>query len=290
MEKIEKVLFAKRWAILSGVLVSAAGLIFIFANGYHSKWFAYPVYVLSACSFAAVCFYSRQAFTRTRKGVNALKVRFPVIGRYFSDVFFKMHISLYRSLALNVLYAAMKLGFGIHYRSAWFATLGIYYLLSAIMRFSLVHYVGRNEFGANRISEWKRYRLCGAILLIMSLVLTGEVIMIVRDNEGFQYAGYLIYIMAMYAFYSITTAIIDVVKFRKYSNPILSAAKAVQLAAATVSMLALETAMLNQFGEDEAFYGIMTAITGGGVCSIVLGIAVYMMIHANKKIGKEEQS
>ena len=66
------------------------------------------------------------------------------------------------------------------------------------------------------------------------------------------------------------------------------AAKVISLASALVSILSLETAMLSQFGgsDDMAFRQLMIAATGAGVCAIILGIAVYMMIHAAKQLNQ----
>ena len=76
--------------------------------------------------------------------------------------------------------------------------------------------------------------------------------------------------------------VMNVVKYRKYRSPVMSAAKVVSLAAALVSMLSLETAMLTQFGstDSEMSRRIMTACTGAGVCTIILAMAVYMIYHA----------
>jgi hypothetical protein len=56
--------------------------------------------------------------------------------------------------------------------------------------------------------------------------------------------------MAAYFFYAVIIAATNVVKFRRHGSPILSAAKAINLVAAMVSILSLETAMLAQFGSD----------------------------------------
>ena len=76
--------------------------------------------------------------------------------------------------------------------------------------------------------------------------------------------------------------VMNVVKYRKYRSPVMSVAKVVSLAAALVSMLSLETAMLTQFGstDSEMSRRIMTACTGAGVCTIILAMAVYMIYHA----------
>ena len=210
-----------------------------------------------------------------------------------TDVSFKTHVSLYLSLGLNLLYAAMKLFYGVYYRSVWFGTLAVYYIMLALMRFLLLHHVNRTGFGADLVRELKRYRLCGMILMLMNIALSGVVILVVRKNEGFEYAGYLIYVMAMYAFYSVITAVINLVKYRQFRSLVMSASKAIKLAAALVSMLSLETAMIAQFGKEdnaELFRQLMTGTTGGGVCVIVLGMAVYMIVSATKRLNELEEA
>lgn len=101
----------------------------------------------------------------------------------------------------------------------------------------------------------------------------------VQHNRGFNYPGLLIYAMAAYSFYSIITAVINLVKFRKHGSPLLSAAKVINLVAAMVSILSLETAMLAQFGSDDdmEFRRLMTGLTGGGVCLTVIAVASFML-------------
>ena len=129
-------------------------------------------------------------------------------------------------------------------------------------------------------------------MLFMNQALAAIVVIVIKQNKGFEYSGPLVYAMALYAFYAVITSVINVVKFRKYGSFILSAAKAINLTAALVSMLSLETAMLAQFGgNDVVFRKIMTSATGAGVCMIVLGMAVYMIAKSTKilkNIGKGE--
>ena len=152
------------------------------------------------------------------------------------------------------------------------------------MRSSLLHYTRRQGLGKDMTSEWKRYRLCGIILLCMNQALIGIIVLVVHQNSGFEYPGLLIYAMALYAFYAAITAVVNVVKFRKYGSPIMSSAKVINLTAALVSMLSLETAMIAQFGtgDDASFRQIMSACTGAGVSMIVVGMAVYMIIRSTK--------
>ena len=88
------------------------------------------------------------------------------------------------------------------------------------------------------------------------------------------------------------TAMINVVKYRKYNSPVMSAAKALHFVAALVSMLALETAMLTQFGSSgtAGFRKAMTGCTGGVICALISGLSVCMIRRATKQIRKMEET
>lgn len=212
----------------------------------------------------------------------------PLGGRYIADAAFRAEVSLYPSLVINMLYAAAKMVSGILYGSVWFISLAVYYILLAVMRFLLLTSTRKKHGKTDQITEFRRYRTCGILLAFMDFTLSGIVLFIVRQDGGYDYPGVLIYVMAMYAFYAVITAVIHIIKFRKHGSPILSAAKAINLTAALVSMLALETAMLNQFGssDDPLFRRIMTAATGAVVCGFVLAMAIYMIVHAARQIKK----
>ena len=211
------------------------------------------------------------------------KFRSTVFGeRYMTDVRFRTGVSLYQGFFVNLLYIVMKLVSGVMYRSTWFIALAVYYLLLAVMRFLLVRRLNVQD----EASQLRRYRLCGIMLFFMNQALTGIVVFMVQQNRGFVYPGLLIYAMAAYSFYAVTIAIINIVKTRRHKSPILSAAKVINLVAAMVSILSLETAMLAQFGgnDDPKFRQIMTSATGGGVCTIVIGMAIFMIFRANKNL------
>ena len=215
------------------------------------------------------------------------KFRSTAVGeKFMTDVRVRTGVSLYQGFFVNLLYIAMKLVSGIIYRSFWFVALAIYYILLAVTRILLVRRLNVQDEKA----ELRRYRTCGVILLLMNQALVGIVVFMVQQNRGFEYPGLLIYAMAAYSFYAVTIAIINVVKTRKHKSPILSAAKAISLVAAMVSILSLTTAMLAQFGEgdDPMFRRAMTGAVGGGVCVIVIGMAVYMICRANINLKKIE--
>ncbi|MGN0350622.1 MAG: hypothetical protein ACI4ES_03140 [Roseburia sp.] len=213
----------------------------------------------------------------------------PMVERYLSEKTFRAEISLYPSLFINLFYAGIKLFSGIRYQSVWFGTLAVYYILLAVMRFSLLYHVRKRERRQkNQISELKICRSCGVILMILDWALTGMVVLVISKNSGFEYPGMFIYVMALYTFYVVITAVVNVIKFRKHENPAISAAKVINLTAALVSMFSLETAMLTQFGADRdaAFRQMMSAATGAGMSILILGMALVMIVRTTNQIGK----
>ena len=252
---------------------------------------AYAAYGLSAYAMLITATGITKIIRAVRGGIgnNALvkKVRaHPVGGRLLDDAAFRAEMSIYPSLGINLFYAAFKLITGILYGSVWLITLAVYYVLLAVMRFLVLTSARKRSKGATRADEFRHYRLCGVLLAVINLALSGMVLFLVRQEGSYDYPGVLIYVMAMYAFYAVITAVINIIKFRKHGSPTLSAAKAISLTAALVSMLALETAMLSQFGGegDELLRKVMLSASGGAVCAFVFGMAVYMVVHATKQI------
>lgn len=282
---------------LPTVLISLPSFIFVFCvlgMGIDGA-VAYVSYGLSAYAMVITTTGMTRIIQAVRNGIDSHPLvkkllAHPLGGRYITDVAFRAEVSLYPSFVINILYAAIKLVSGILYGSVWFITLSAYYILLAVMRFLLLTSARKRHVKSSIAAEFKRYRVCGVLLAMMTLALSGMILFIVRQDGGYDYPGILIYVMAMYAFYAVITAIINIIKFRKHGSPVLSAAKAINLTAALVSMLALETAMLSQFGQDNdpLFRKIMTASSGGVACVFVLGMAIYMIVHATKQLKKPE--
>lgn len=293
MERVKKVihavLFPKAAVIVLCAVLAAILLIYTFGFYGTSGWIAYVSYAFSAYALVIVCIglwsmKNSAAVKRMKDTVLEMAGQNPYVSRYMADIVFKTKISLLLSLALNTGYAVLKFVTGIFYGSAWLITLAAYYTLLLTMRFLLVLHIHRNT--RDMAAEWKRCRACGVVLLLMNIILTGMVILVLQRGEGFVYPGYLIYGMAMYDFCTMTMAIVNLVKSRKQKSPVLTAAKVINVAAALIAMLSLETAMITQFGAEdgEVFRHTMIALTGGGICVIMVIMAVLMIARSIKNI------
>lgn len=253
---------------------------------------AYASYGLSAYALTITTTGVVRMIRAGRRGLTELPLVKGLITssfgkRYLGDRSFRAEISLYVSFGINMLYAIAKMVSGVLYHSVWFITLAVYYILLAVMRLLLMISTGKRKKQASSgiLSEIKHYRACGVLLAVMTFALSGMILFIFRQDGGYDYPGVLIYVMAVYAFYAVITATVHLVQFRKHDSPALSAAQAINLTAALVSMLALETAMLNQFGgkDDLYFRQVMTATSGGVACALVLAMALYMIVHGGRQ-------
>lgn len=283
-------LFPPVWALALLTIGAAAGLTAVFVKGLEQTVPAYLLYGLSFYTLTVDCIYASKAlpkrFRRIRSGVYAS----PFGNRYMTDRQFRARVSLYLSLGINVLYILLQ---GIQWylrRSWWFVVLAVYYVIMAVMRFLLVRFVRVNDLGTGNLEEWKRSRICAYILLLVNLSLSGAVLMILYRNRGFDYPGIMIYVMALYTFYSTIHAIVDIVKYRKFGSPVMSTAKIVSLSAALVSMLNLETAMFTQFGAEMAQkdQNLMIILTGAGISIIVVTLSVLLIVKATTEIRREK--
>ena len=283
-----KLLFPRGWIMLLLTISSAVTLIYIFVKGLQEAPVAYAVYVVSFYTLTVVCIFFSIVLPKRYRQIKQRVYEHPLGNRYMTDVEFKNRVSLYLSLFINLLYAGLNAFLAFLYHTFWFGILAGYYGILAMMRFLLVRYIHKNKLGEKRRMELECARICAVILTTINFVLSGAVLMILYQNRGFEYHGILIYVMAAYTFYGTITAIINLVKYRKYNNPILSTSKVIKMAAALVSMLSLETAMFSQFGEEMSPQNqrIMVAATGAGVSVVVISMAIYMIVRTTKEINE----
>ena len=283
---VRKLLFPPIWVVLLLVIVCSAALIVVFVNGLEMHPVAYVSYVLSFYTLSIVCIACWKAvpgyFRVVKRKMHANKY----IDRYMTDAVFKNNVGLNCSLAINVIYVIVNAVSGWLYQTYWFAIFAIYYAIIAVMSFLLVRYVAKHPIGSDRLGELRRAKLCAYILMTVNLVLSGAVLMMIFFNRGFQYQGVLIYVIALYTFYTTTTAIIDMVKYRKYKSPVMSMTKIIKMASALFSMLFLETAMFAQFGAytSAETKRIMIMLTGAGISVAVVAMAIYMIVRTSKEI------
>lgn len=239
-------------------------------------------YVLSAYTLTVWCF----RIPHLIRNYQVFKAENRYVKIWQNDTRLRVNISLYGALIFNTAYALLQLGMGFWHGSFWFFSLAGYYLCLAVMRFFLLRHTGKYKPGERMSDELKKYRACGIALLIMNLTLALMIFFMVYWNRTFHHHEITTIALAAYTFTSLTFAIINTVKYRKYHSPVYSAAKAISLASACVSLLTLESTMLTTFGNETMSLSgrrILLGVSGGVISAIIIAMAIYMIVTASKK-------
>ena len=178
------------------------------------------------------------------------------------------------SLIFNVAFGAYHLVFGIVSSSWWLLTLGTYYLILSIVRFAVLCTKSKEQF-ITKFTGW--------MLMVLSIPLSGTVILSVVRDRGHEYHMIVMIAMATYAFTKITLATINLVKSRRSTSGALITLRNISFADAFVSIFALQRSMLVSFeGMTETEILIMNVALGSAVCVIVFLLGLNLV--RSKKI------
>lgn len=285
---ITRILRPPKRALLIVPLISFAALIFVFIYEKTESMLAYPIYCMSAYSLTVLCAAVPNVVRKTTQMIKNSRIMrrissVEIMDRYLADMAFRGKLSIYQGMTVNFLYTIFRAVTGIRYASAWFISMAVYYLILGIIRaYLIVCYKERHVKDENIC-----YKNTAWFLFLLNVPMGGMIILMIQTDLGFSYPGYVIYLSALYTFYTLIIAVRNLVKFRRVGSPILSAAKVLNFIAAMMSILGLQTAMISQFSANgEGYRKMMNTITGGFVYSIVLAIAIYMLLYS-RKVRKE---
>ncbi len=292
LKKIGKALLFPHIAVLI-ILLPAATAFLIYSMVFVGEQTvqAYISYTLAAYTLTILCF----RIPRIIAFVKAFKNENKYVKLFREDVHLRVNITLYGSFVWNVAYSVFQLCLGLYHKSFWYYSLAAYYVLLASMRFYLSRHTRKHKPSEKIREELVRYRTCGIVFLCMNMALTLIIFFMIYWNRTFHHHEITTIAMAAYTFTTFIAAIVNIVKYRKYQSPVLSATKAISLAAACVSMITLTSTMLTTFGETDSvtFRRIMLASLGGAVSVFIIVMAIYMIIRANielKKGGQNERT
>lgn len=254
------------------------------------------IIIMIAVDAAAFCLLALSIYYIIRYFVHDVKkIKHKVVHRYplldYLSANYKERSFLFTvpGFLMNCLFAAFNLFVGVSTFSAWFISLAVYYILLGIMRFRFLHHellLRRGEkVEASGIREWRIFRHAGVMIIVMSIALSGMVVLMVHGGYGKSYPEYIIYVVALYTFIKMATSIVNMVKAGRYKSPQLMGIRSIGYIDALVSMLSLQTAMFAAFDKgDVEFRALMNSITGACVCVMVIGIGVGMVCLASGRI------
>lgn len=261
---------------------AAAGLIYAMLRLDEADPIRVCSYVLAFYALTVLCVRIPELAGRLRNFCHENRL----VQAWTGNVQFRTNVTLAGSSLWNGAYGALQLGLGICHRSAWFYALAAYYATLACMRFSLVRHTLRHRPGEQMRQELARYRACGWVFLLTNLALSAMMFYMISQNRAVRHNEITTIAMAAYTFTTLTMAIVNVIRYRKYNSPAVSAAKAISLAAACVSMLTLENTMLATFRSETMTPGtvcLFLGLSGGVVSAFIIAMSIYMIVQANRK-------
>ena len=224
------------------------------------------------------------------KNTLPLLGRIPFLDKLFSDFWFRERFFLGFALSINMLYAAYEMINSMLHKTLWFGVMALYYLILATARFSIMRYYLGRTIDIER--EKRLYKRSGYLLLLLAPVISGISIAFVGLNEVPVYKGNLIYGVAAYAFFSLSLAITNLVRYRKRNRPALTANKCLALAAGLVAMFSLQAALMSMFGQpgEETFRKWMNICGGIVVFFAIVFMGTYMLRRRYKDADYSEEA
>ncbi len=209
----------------------------------------------------------------------------PLYSKLKAEYGFRALFFSFISFLLGVLFGIYYGVLGIVGRSIWYGALAAYYIFLTLLRGWVLLKNGKMREKTEKeraIAQVNAHLWSGVFLLVVNMALSVAIAQMIFDNQHFSYPSWTIYGAATYAFYNITTSIIDFCKSKKQGNLTVETIRHINLIASSVSILTLQTALLNTFSTGEVDISLFNTMTGIAVSLITLTLGVLMIIKGSK--------
>lgn len=264
------------WAVIMLFIACCAGLVWVFANGLDMWWPAYILYGASAYSLTALCIKLPGVVRREQRWLK----NHPRVEGLLKNKELHFKLELYIEQFINFAYGIFKIVSGVIVGSAWIGADGIYNLVQALIQ--LFQILRRKKQGSLQ-QQWKSYRFCGVLILLMHLTLIGIVFQMVNWNRVEESGEIMIIATAAFAFYKFISSFIDLAKDRKHIRPVDSSVRMLELSQAIFAIFSLQCGLLHTFGSGEAWEHWLNLAMGCVVCLLTVSMGIYMICRANRE-------
>ena len=190
-------------------------------------------------------------------------------------------LGLYSEQFINFAYGTFKIASGVILGSAWIGCDGIYNMTQALIQ---LFQILRRKYAKTLVQQWKSYRFCGVLILLMHLTLTGIVFQMINWNRAEDQGQIQVIATAVFAFYKIINSFLDLAKDRKHIHPVDSSIRMLNLAQAIFTIFSLQASMFHTFGAGENWEHLMNIITGCSVCLLIVSMGIYMIRRDRKSV------
>lgn len=283
------------WLLGIGTAAASIAVVVLEAEG---GW-VYAVYLAAAVLLAYAIYALVRFVPRATAAVSSFVKKYPLLGKWMGTYEARTLLFAACSFVINVGYVVLNIVMAALMSSIWYAALAAYYFALGALRYAVLFGTRKAKKNAQTerglaAEKLRIYRNCRIALLIIEGVFMFAVAQFVLSGGGSiaelaaqnmrTYTMITMISSAAFTFYKMTLSIVNLVKVHKMTDPELWALRNINLAAALVSLLALQTTMtlfLSQPLTREM--SVFNGIVGLVVVLIVAGLGIVMIIRANKK-------
>lgn len=265
------------WAEILMFAACCVCLIGIFVKGLDMWWPSYILYGLSAYSLTSLCIHIPAAVRME----GSWRQQHPKVDAFLKNGELHFKLELYIEQFINFAYGIFKIISGVIVGSAWIGADGIYNFTQALIQ--LFQILRRKKQGTIQ-EQWKSYRFCGFLILLMHLTLIGIVFQMVNWHRVEESGEIMIIATAAFAFYKFISSFIDLAKDRKHTHPVDSSVRMLELSQAIFAIFSLQAGLLRSFGTGENWEDPLNFAVGCVVCLLTVAMGIYMIRRANREI------
>ena len=273
------------WAVVLLCIPCGAGLVWVFLTG-REQWIpSYGLFGISAYCLTALCVQLPGAV----RGGKAWLEDHPRIRGLLTNEELHFTLELYVEQFINFAYGIFKIVSGVVIGSAWIGCDGIYNMAQALIQ---LFQILRRKWMGSLMQQWRSYRFCGVLVLLMHLTMTGIVFQMVNWNRVEENGEIMIIATAAFAFYKFISSFVELARDRKHTRPIDSSVRMLELSQAIFAMFSLQAGMIHTFGTGESWEHWMNLGTGCVACMLVVAMGIYMIRRGNRELKQlqEEQN
>ena len=187
----------------------------------------------------------------------------------------------------NIFMAIVKFVLSLTLPSLWFFINAIFMIILSFARFFSIKDYSKTKLIQDKEEiqkiGYKNYLNNGILLMVLGIMYFFVNVYIYYKGTNTTMHEYLTYLVALVAFWSISSAIYGMIKYKRNHTPILKAVKLTNFANALTSIMLTQIVLLDTYANTKVYNSnLMNGLAGMGIGLVIIILGLYMIIGINK--------
>lgn len=187
----------------------------------------------------------------------------------------------------NIFMAIAKFVLSLTLPSLWFFINAIFMIVLSFARFFSIRDYRKtkliNDTGEIQEIGYKNYLTNGILLVLLGIMYFFVNVYIYYKGTNTNMPEFITWLVALFAFWSIGSAIYGIVKYKRNHTPILKAVKLTNFANALTSIMLTQIVLLDTYAKTEVYNSnLMNGLTGISIGIVIIILGLYMIVGINK--------